>query len=266
MSTLKNTTVNDTGYLQLPVGTTAERPAMPTAGMTRFNSILKTAEWYTGSNSLWYYMPNIITSSMYARYDAAEPTSYSGSGTAWNDISGSGNNGTLVNSPVYSSTYGGGFQFNKSNTYVTLPNGLITSNDFTVIMWAQGDGTGGAQTLLANYPAGNFQLFYGSAYVGMYLGNSSAYANAATWYTSSIIQFAALRSGTTTRVYINGNLAIEGSSSSAVGGAVTFRMGTNTSGSEQYGGKIYTCQVYSTALSQSSIYKNYLALKGRFGV
>jgi hypothetical protein len=133
-------------------------------------------------------------------------------------------------------------------------------------MWAQGDGTGGAQTLFANYPAGNLQLFYGSAYVGMYLGNSSAYANAATWYTSSIIQFAALRSGTTTRVYINSNLAIEGSASSIVGGSVAFRMGTNTAGTEQYGGSIYTCQVYNVALSQSDIYKNYLALKGRFGV
>ena len=266
MSTLKNTTVNDTGYIQLPVGTTAQRPVSPTSGQMRYNSTIKTVEWYTGSNNLWYYLPNIYTQGMIARYDAAEPNSYSGSGTAWNDISGNANNGTLVNSPTYATTNGGQFSFNKSNQYVTLPNGLISTNDFTVIMWVKGDGTGGAQTIMANYPAGNFQLFYGAAYVGMYLGNSSAYADASLWYSSNIVQFAALRSGFDTAVYINGNLIKTGSASSSVGGAVTFRMGTNTSGGEQYGGTIYTCQVYNVALAGTSIYQNYLAMKTRFGV
>jgi hypothetical protein len=266
MATLLNTTINDTGYVQLPIGTTVQRPSTPTAGQTRYNSTIKTVEWYTGSNNLWYYLPNIYISNMVARYDAAEPASYSGSGTSWNDISGNGNNGTLVNSPTYSSTYGGGFSFNKSNNYVSLPTGLITSNDFTVIMWVKGDGTSGAQTLMANYPAGNFQLFYGTAYVGMYLGNSSAYADASLWYSSSIVQFAATRSGTVTQIYINGSLAIAGSSSSSVGGSVAFRMGTNISGGEQYGGTIYNCQVYNSATNGSNIYQNYLAMKSRFGV
>ena len=266
MSTLKNTTVNDTGYIQLPVGTTAQRPASPTAGQTRFNSTLRTVEWYTGSNNLWYYMPNIITSTLIARYDAAEPSSYSGSGTAWNDISGNANNGTLVNSPTYATTNGGQFSFNKSTQYVTLPNGLISTNDFTVIMWVKGDGTGGGQTIFCNYPAGNLQLFYGSSYVGMYLGNSSAYADAALWYTSSIVQFAAVRSGSDTAIYLNGTLIKTGSSSSSVGGAVTFRMGTNTSGGEQYGGTIYNCQVYNSALSVNQISRNYQAMRYRFGV
>lgn len=266
MATLKNTTINDTGYLQLPVGTTAQRPGSPSAGQTRYNSTIKTVEWYTGSNNLWYYMPNIFISNMIARYDAAEPTSYSGSGTSWNDISGNANNSTLVNSPTYSSTYGGGFAFNKSNNYVTLPNGLISTNDFTVIMWIKGDGTGGGQTLLANYPAGNLQLFYSTAYIGMWLANSSAYADASLWYTSSIVQFAALRSGTVTQIYLNGNLIQTGSSSSAIGSGTAFRLGTNTSGSEQYGGSIYSCQVFNMPLSSTSIYQNYLAMKTRFGL
>lgn len=266
MSTLKNTTINDTGYLQLPVGTTAQRPGSPLAGQTRYNSSIKTVEWYTGSNNLWYYMPNIYTPGMIARYDAAEPSSYSGSGTSWNDISGNVNNGTLVNSPTYSSTYGGGFAFNKSNNYVTLPNGLISTNDFTVIMWIKGDGTSGGQTLFGNYPAGPLQLFYGASYVGMYLGNSSAYADATLWYTSSIVQFAALRNGTTTEIYLNGTLIKTGSSSSAIGSGTAFRIGTNTSGGEQYGGTIYSCQVYNASLGAFNIYKNYLAMKTRFGL
>lgn len=37
MATLKNTVINDTGYLQLPAGSTAQRPA-GSAGMIRVNT------------------------------------------------------------------------------------------------------------------------------------------------------------------------------------------------------------------------------------
>ena len=33
MATLKNTTIDDTGYMGLPSGTTAQRPVSPVAGM-----------------------------------------------------------------------------------------------------------------------------------------------------------------------------------------------------------------------------------------
>ena len=49
MATLKNTTVSDTGFLKLPAGTTAQRPASPVTGMVRFNTTLGYAEVYTGS-------------------------------------------------------------------------------------------------------------------------------------------------------------------------------------------------------------------------
>lgn len=49
MATLNNTTVNDTNFLKLPAGTTAQRPNTPVAGMVRFNTTLGYAEVYTGS-------------------------------------------------------------------------------------------------------------------------------------------------------------------------------------------------------------------------
>lgn len=45
MASLKNTTINDTGNLTLPVGSTAQRPSAST-GMTRFNSDLGIMEYY----------------------------------------------------------------------------------------------------------------------------------------------------------------------------------------------------------------------------
>ena len=50
MATLKNTTINDTQFLTVPAGTTAQRPASPTLGMWRFNTTLGYLEVYNGSS------------------------------------------------------------------------------------------------------------------------------------------------------------------------------------------------------------------------
>jgi hypothetical protein len=57
MAQLKNTNINSTGFLQLPSGTTAQRPASPQNGMTRYNTDLGLVEvfqttkgWTTFSN------------------------------------------------------------------------------------------------------------------------------------------------------------------------------------------------------------------------
>ena len=42
-----------TGTITLPGGTTAQRPASPTAGMTRFNTTTGYPEWYSSSASAW---------------------------------------------------------------------------------------------------------------------------------------------------------------------------------------------------------------------
>jgi hypothetical protein len=49
MATLKNTSINDTGFLKLPTGTTAERPS-PSTGYLRYNTTLNRPEVYYNSN------------------------------------------------------------------------------------------------------------------------------------------------------------------------------------------------------------------------
>lgn len=48
MATLKKTVINDTGFLQVPVGTTLQRPNTPTAGMIRWNTSEGYLEFYNG--------------------------------------------------------------------------------------------------------------------------------------------------------------------------------------------------------------------------
>ena len=49
MATLKNVTVNDSGFIQLPSGTTAQRPVTPSAGMIRYNTDNARNEVYNGT-------------------------------------------------------------------------------------------------------------------------------------------------------------------------------------------------------------------------
>ena len=49
MAILKNTTINDTGSLEIPSGSSAQRPASPSTGMIRFNTDYNSSEYYDGS-------------------------------------------------------------------------------------------------------------------------------------------------------------------------------------------------------------------------
>ena len=67
------------------------------------------------------YNPSIVRDKLVLYLDAANPKSYSGSGTTWTDISGNGNNGT-ISGATYSSNDGGYFDFDGSNDEVVIDN------------------------------------------------------------------------------------------------------------------------------------------------
>lgn len=46
MATLLDTEISSTGFLQLPIGTTAQRPAIPVSGMIRYNTDEASIEAY----------------------------------------------------------------------------------------------------------------------------------------------------------------------------------------------------------------------------
>ena len=66
------------------------------------------------------HSPKIVTDGLVSYLDAANPKSYPGSGTTWSDLSGNGNNATLVNGPTYSTGSAGSIVFDGVNDYGTL--------------------------------------------------------------------------------------------------------------------------------------------------
>jgi hypothetical protein len=76
----------------------------------------------------------IVSGGLQMYVDAGNAASYPGSGTTWSDLSGNGNDATLVNSPTHTSGDSGYFQLNGSNQYVRLPIPLNQSgNTFMII-------------------------------------------------------------------------------------------------------------------------------------
>jgi hypothetical protein len=68
--------------------------------------------------------------------DAANPNSYIGSGTAWNDLSGNGSNVTLT-STSYNSANGGSIVFNGTTSYADFTANVGSTNVVTVEMWVK---------------------------------------------------------------------------------------------------------------------------------
>ena len=80
---------------------------------------------------------SIVRNGLVLYLDAANPKSYPGSGTTWKDLSGNGNNGTLVNGPTFNSANGGSIVFDGTNDYVITTNLLnpTTNPNESVFVW-----------------------------------------------------------------------------------------------------------------------------------
>jgi hypothetical protein len=81
------------------------------------------------------YNPRTITDGLVLCLDAANPKSYPGSGTIWTDLSGNGNNGTLVNGVGYNSGNLGSLVFDGVDDVINLSSSSSIQNlttNFTI--------------------------------------------------------------------------------------------------------------------------------------
>ena len=59
MASFKNTIIDDTGFIEIPAGTTAQRPGSPSQGMIRLNTDRDRLEYYNGTNWVFADTGNI---------------------------------------------------------------------------------------------------------------------------------------------------------------------------------------------------------------
>jgi hypothetical protein len=233
---------------------------------------------------------NVITNGLILQLDATNSSSYSGSGTTWTDLSGQSNNGTLINSPVYTASPGH-FTFNLTNdryvstsgtisslsaaTFIAWVNSSQTQADYTSILTSR-NGMGSATNYATGMnitPYGNNAIGYhwndnGSTYgwnSGLSVPNNAWSMMAVTVSSTEAVAYLGKSTGITTATNTT-------SHSPVVGPPLNFFIsqdrggGPGGGGYRNFVGSISQVLIYNRALSNSEITQTFNNTKATYGL
>ena len=231
--------------------------------------------------AVFYNAGKIITDGLVLALDAGNPKSYPGSGTTWTDLSGNGNNGTLVNGVGYNSGNGGSLGFDATDDYVSETSSLSDTfwqGNWTASFWVNFDilstvssgsedkplvhhGVNGTRTGL-HLTQRNTRIHFGLFSDDL---QGTKVLSTGTWYN---VVFTLNNSSYVKQNYLNGVL-----DNSHTGGGAYTGTGTNT----RIGGKVLTfglwfdgfmssCSFYNRVLTASEIQQNFNATRSRYSI
>ena len=221
--------------------------------------------------------PNIETDGLVLHLDAANEQSYPGSGTTWTDLSGNGNDGTLTNSPTYSSDNKGRIRFDSSNEKITTSISSF-GTDMTWEAWVNRSSSVNSYNMFMGRLLPYFGLrSAGNIIFSNSIGGSQKTLNSTgftvtndTWY---YLVFTTEYNGTNTipKIYINGVLnnstTFSGSQNNS-GSYGTFTVGEGRSSSSWYpfNGNVSNIKIYNRTLTADEVQQNFSAKRGRYGI
>lgn len=236
---------------------------------------------------------SIVTNGLVLCLDAANQMSYVSGSTTWTDLSGLGNNGTLVNGPTFNSGNGGYIVCNGVSDYIEVldnPSLDFGSGSFTVEYWFRKlatttgfdniwgpnkwntgavPGTNEWNLGIGNGSTGenniySFAIQSGSTSYGI---SSSDQLLLNTWY-----QLVGQRDGATLKTYLNGNLTLNSTPSGMTTLTSVNNVGRNLRINNSNLNFYYTnadnaiVRIYNKALSADEVLQNYNATKSRFNL
>jgi hypothetical protein len=208
---------------------------------------------------------NVVTSGLTCYLDASIPTCYSGSGTTATDLSGNGNNGTLVNGVGFSGEFGGVFTFDGADDYMTISGFDYSSTNCTVIGASRYTATSGNGRMINgnnnNWLMGHWSNSVKNFFAGGWVTAAGTGGVDTTWRVYTTTNNV---SGDNWGFYINGVLDTQ--NSGGVQGPAGIRVGMYPFGSEFGTGQFASLLIYNRLLSTSEIIQNYSALRVRLGI
>jgi len=224
--------------------------------------------------------PNTIETGLVISVDAANPTSYPGSGTTWRDLSGNSKNGT-TSGATYGSQNGGVFNFDGINDTISFGTGntFFPLTSFTIDLWTQSKGTvptTGTTPGLFGFTYGIRAYFDLTNRVVLSISSGSSSQNLTYTHNTNIrddgswnnIVFQA--TPTNSYIYLNGELKASRSLTwlgDTIWPTNTWNLGRDNNNSTQFfTGSIASYKMYNTALTLPQIQQNYNAMRGRFGI
>lgn len=215
---------------------------------------------------------NIVTAGLQLYVDALEPTSYSGTGTTWYDLSGNGNDVEMQNS--------GSITWNPSGYFATGSTGWFTkasgtnvpigNSNYTLSVWVQLGSTWSGQGLISVGSFGvtnqsNAFRTVGTNVLLNYWWANDFSVNSTVSPTTQWFNAVATYDGTNRSIWVNGaQIGTQVTSGHNVtSSAIQI---AKTSGIEYLQGNIAQALIYNTALSSDDILQNYNTQKARFGL
>jgi hypothetical protein len=222
-----------------------------------------------------------ITSNLVLYYDPSNPSSYPGTGTTINDISGNGLTGSLSNVTYTSPS----FNFNGTNSTIsTSDNSLLEpgSGDWTMEAWVNHSVIAGASRIIFAKTDGGLSADWGyglrTSSVGATFGEigngtTSLQSNTGTLTINNWYQVVAVWTNVATNsfeLFING--VSQGSKShsftSIKNTTNPLYIGSFNNGqfSQWLNGKVGIVRIYNDALTSSEVLQNFNADKSKYGL
>ena len=227
----------------------------------------------TDITNVGVFKSSIVRDGLICYLDAGNQDSYPGSGTAWYDLTGNGNTGTLTNGPTFNSSNGGSIVFDGTNyVIVAHSTSLNISEKLTASNWIYYSSGNGR--IMQKDSASYTRLWETGGYSGTYRmeiwhsdgAATISYGNSLT--VNGWMNLTMTFDGTNVIMYQNGILITTGGS--FVGNIRTditpLYIGGMWGASEFFFGRIATASVYNRALNSYEIAENFQAQRGRFGI
>lgn len=211
----------------------------------------------------------IVTSGLVLNVDAGYTPSYPTTGTTWYDLSGQGNNGSLINGPTFNSANGGSIVFDGVDDYINVNSfaNILSKSTYTKTAWFYMNSfgyniiSGGDAGMHAFWMAGGNQLRAGhDGQWSTVVSTTSLALN--TWYFGAVT----FSSSSGWALYLNGNLESTSASTTTFSGTGGIYIGSYNAAANLWSGRIAVSTVYNRVLSASEILQNYNAQKSRFGL
>lgn len=215
---------------------------------------------------------DIVRNNLQLYLNAADISSYPGSGTSWYDLSPNGYTATLIGSPTYNSTY---FNF-TTGKYVDV-NQSLASETFSVGGWFRTSSAGIKMLLSKETAAGNpwnYRIWLNGGTIIADMSQVSTQASLASplstynngsWY---LVMFT--RNDNNWYLYVNGtqiNTRLDPYIGTTVNSQeLWFGRSAYLGGSYQWVGDIGQTFIYNAVLSSAEILQNYNATKATYGL
>jgi len=228
---------------------------------------------YFSTKNRFFPNENIVRNGLVLNIDASKSNSYPGAGNTIYDLSGSGNTGTFVNGPTFSTSNGGSLFFDNVNDYISFgtassvkPTQLTLACFFkinainapNVIVGKQGTGIGAASyALVVQNGKLNFRIESGGIQDASYtFSDTSNYNYAVGTYDGSAL-----------KLYLNGSLVGTATTSVSIvySDSYPLLLGyyANAFATNMNVGSL---KLYNRPLSATEIQQNFNAMRERYNL